>query len=81
MRHALFVLLTFSCLGITPPKAVGQKQGQARIDSLLLELPRASEDTNKVLLLATLSYNYYPINPDEGIKYGNEGLGACRRST
>ena len=78
MRHALFVLFTFTCLGI-PPKAVGQRQGQARIDSLLLELPRASEDTNKVLLLATLSYNYYPINPDEGIKYGNEGLALANK--
>lgn len=32
-----------------------------------------------MLLLATLSYNYYPINPDEGIKYGNEGLALANK--
>ncbi|MCB0534026.1 MAG: tetratricopeptide repeat protein [Lewinellaceae bacterium] len=51
-----------------------QKQGQALIDSLLTELPRAAEDTNKVLLLAGLCYNYYPINPDQGINYGKQAL-------
>lgn len=56
-----------------------QKQGQSRIDSLLGELPRAQEDTNKVLLLDNISYEYYQINPAEGIKYGNQVLALSRK--
>src|ERR1700733_15001086 len=49
-------------------------QGQARVDSLLNELPKAKEDTNKVKLLNTLSFGLSFINPDEGMKYGTQGL-------
>ena len=58
----------------TATRVPAQKQGQALIDSLLSVLPAAAEDTGKVELLAMLSFNYYPINPDEGIKYGKQGL-------
>jgi class 3 adenylate cyclase len=51
-----------------------QLQGQAKIDSLLKELPKMKEDTNGVNLLKDLSFLYYGINPDEGIKYGKQGL-------
>jgi len=45
-------------------------QGQPRIDSLLKELPKQKEDTNKVKFLNSLSHGYCNINPDEGMKYG-----------
>lgn len=51
-----------------------QLQGQDRVDSLLHQLPKANEDTNKVKLLIDLSHTYYSINPDEGLKYGEQGL-------
>ena len=51
-----------------------QKQGQARIDSLLIQLNKAKEDTNKANILYDLSDTYEEINPDEGIKYGIQGL-------
>jgi len=51
-----------------------QKQGQGLIDSLLQELPKMKEDTNKVNLLVSVSYSYYNSNPDEGIKYGEQAL-------
>ena len=51
-----------------------QKQGQALIDSLLKELPKNKEDTNKVDVLNALSFNYNSSNPDEGIKYGQQEL-------
>jgi len=44
------------------------------VNSLIKKLSVAAEDTNKVLLLADISYRYSEINPDEGIKYGNESL-------
>lgn len=57
-----------------------KKQGQARIDSLLIELPKAQEDTNKVNLLRDISMAYYKINPNEGIKYGTQSLELAEKS-
>ncbi|MDZ4756535.1 MAG: hypothetical protein SGJ10_00165, partial [Bacteroidota bacterium] len=44
-------------------EASAQKEGQALIDSLLVQLPKAKEDTNKVKMLNGISFNYYSINP------------------
>ncbi len=51
-----------------------QLQGQAKIDSLLKELPKMKEDTNGVNLLSLLSFSYSLLNPNEGIQYGEQGL-------
>jgi two-component system NtrC family sensor kinase len=51
-----------------------QKEGQARIDSLLGRLPKIENDSGKVKLLNELSYMYSSIAPDEGIKYGKLAL-------
>jgi tetratricopeptide (TPR) repeat protein len=51
-----------------------QKTAQARIDSLLNELPNAQEDTAKVNLLSDLSQSYLFINPDEQLKYAKLAL-------
>jgi len=50
-------------------QSLAQLEGQGRIDSLLGELPKANEDTNKVKLLIDLSHTYYSINPDDGLKF------------
>ena len=71
MKKSIYLLIAFLILNIQ--FLIAQKQGQAKIDSLLQELPKAKEDTNKVNLLGALSFKYYPINPDEGIKYGENG--------
>ena len=62
------VLLFFSLL------AYGQKQGQAKLDSLLSALPKAKQDTNKVKTLLRISDSYRDINPSEGIKYGEQAV-------
>jgi class 3 adenylate cyclase/Tfp pilus assembly protein PilF len=72
MTFQILLILTFCILHSS--FCYSQKQGQAKIDSLLKELPKAKEDTNKVKLLSALSYGYYAVNPDEGIKYGEIGL-------
>jgi class 3 adenylate cyclase/tetratricopeptide (TPR) repeat protein len=72
MKKSIYLILTFCILHSS--FCIAQKQGQAKIDSLLLELPKAKLDTNKVNLLVVLSLEYYDINPDEGIKYGEMGL-------
>jgi len=67
---SFFVLVILS----TATQSHAQQQGQGRIDSLLSQLPQTSEDTNKVKLLNDLSFTYNSIDPEEGLKYGNEGL-------
>ncbi len=49
-------------------------QGQEKIDSLVSALPQHKEDTFKVRLLKSISFNYSSINPNEGIKYGLQCL-------
>lgn len=67
-----FLLLLFIvCAAAT---AHAQLQGQPLIDSLISRLGTAKEDTNKVMLLNDISLTYYSINPDEGLKYGQQGL-------
>jgi adenylate cyclase len=57
-----------------PLSVYARKQGQARIDSLLTELPAAKDDTNKVKLLNDLAINFSAIKPDSGILFGEQAL-------
>lgn len=75
MKKLFFVLVI---IGAALPSRA-QLQGQARIDSLLSQIPKAIEDTNKVKLLNDLSFTYNSIDPDEGLKYGNEGLQLAKK--
>ncbi len=59
--------------------AVAQKQGQAYIDSLLRELPKAKEDTIKVRILNDLGAKYNYTKPDEGVKYAQQGMDLATR--
>lgn len=56
-----------------------QLTGQAKIDSLLKELRKMKEDTNGVYLFANLSFEYSSINPEEGIKYGEQGIKLAKK--
>jgi class 3 adenylate cyclase len=70
MKHIIIIFtIIFSCNTLK-----AELQGQAKIDSLLKELPKMKEDTNGVNLLAVLSKEYESINPVQGIKYGEQGL-------
>ena len=57
-----------------PLISFGQKEGQERIDSLLVELPKLKNDSTKVKILNDLSFSYQYINPKNGRKYANEAL-------
>lgn len=67
------MLLVMLCY-MAPGQCYAQKERQLLVDSLLAELSKQEEDTNKVKVLNELSYQYHPINPDEGIKYGKQSL-------
>ncbi len=69
----LLVLSILVSMWMVYPTAA-QKQGQDRIDSLLVELPKSKEDSNKVNVLNDLSYYYFTTKPNEGIMYGKKGL-------
>ena len=56
-----------------------EKKGQARIDSLLTQLPKLSDDTSKVKLLNDLSDTYAYINANEGIKVGEQSLSLAQK--
>ncbi|QIP15657.1 tetratricopeptide repeat protein [Spirosoma aureum] len=75
------LLLVFLLLLAYSPAFAQRKTGQARLDSLLAELPRAKPDTNRVKLLNLISVNYSRINPNEGINYANQSLVLARQLT
>ncbi len=70
MNKLLFVLLVLAPAILFSQK----KQGMPLIDSLVGSLLQMNEDTNKVKQLALISYTYSVINPDEGIKYGEQAM-------
>ncbi len=76
MKSLLFALIILLSISITNQATADDKplQGQAKIDSLLAELPNAKGDTNEVKLLYNLSFYFNSINPDMGIVYGMNGL-------
>ena len=67
----LFILIFIL---LNTPNLFAQLQGQAKIDSLLKELPKKKEDTNAVNLLFQLSKESFSTKPDIGIEYGLQGL-------
>ena len=71
----LLLLLAYS------PAFAQSKTGQAYLDSLLAELPRAKPDTNRVKLLNMISNQSANLNPNEGINYANQSLVLARRLT
>ncbi len=76
MKTTLYALIILLSISITNQATADDKPlaGQAKLDSLLAELPKAKGDTNEVNLLSSLSFAYNRINPDKGIEYGEKGL-------
>ncbi len=65
MRILLVFLLLFFSL-----RSYSQLQGQDFVDSLLKQLPKVQEDSNKVKCYQLLANAYKTIDPNAGIKYG-----------
>lgn len=73
-KMSLFILLLFVAFNTD-----AQKQGQAKIDSLLSVLPSLKEDSNKVLAIHAVSFTYQQINPKEGLKYAEQELALAEK--
>lgn len=70
MKRIIF-LVAFHLLCL---QSFSQKKGQELLDSMIEELPRAKDDTNKVNLLVQISRLYTTINPKEGFQYAEPGM-------
>lgn len=71
------VLLLFAATSAI--EASARLVGKPRIDSLLGELQKKKDDTNKVKLLDLVSGAYTFVDPNEGVKYGQMGLELATR--
>lgn len=60
-------------------QAFAQKEGKPLIDSLVGELAKMQDDTNKVNMLDDISYTYYSQNPDKGVEYGLQCLALAQQ--
>ena len=68
-KYVLIIIFTLHLMNCH--LLLSQKQGKEKIDSLLIELARSKEDTNKVNILNLLSSSYFLINPDSGHTFAN----------
>jgi len=59
--------------------ALAQLEGQAKLDSIVRELPKYNDDTNKVRILNTISFEYMNIDPDYGIRKGTDALNLAEK--
>jgi adenylate cyclase len=67
-----FILFLFPVLAWGTLSA--QKQGQVTIDSALYAANKMPDDTDKVIFLYTLSYNYRDVDPTKGLLCGQQAL-------
>ncbi|MER3330184.1 MAG: tetratricopeptide repeat protein, partial [Candidatus Kapaibacterium sp.] len=81
MKSLFSSLIVLILLSIATQATADDKplSGQAKIDSLLAELPKAKGDTNEVKLLVKLSFELKSTNPDKGIEYGLKGVNLAKK--
>jgi adenylate cyclase len=77
--RSLRLLLTVFLLLSASFKTAAQKQGQALIDSLLKELPRMANDTNKATVLGDIAFHYRLTDYRKGISYGEKCLALAKK--
>ena len=70
----LFKVFCIIIFIISFTKTYADLVGQKKIDSLILELPKANGDSNRIKLLTALSTSHFRLNPKKGLKYGEDGL-------
>ena len=77
--HALRLQIVLFLFIVFPLVSLAQLQGQPFIDSLLKELPKMPDDTNKVIALGDISFNYRIIDSEKGISYGEQCLELAKK--
>jgi len=69
MKYTLLICLVFLGGNLS-----AQKKGQLLVDSLVHELPKMKDDSNKVRFLGLIAQNYMLFNPNEGFVYAENAL-------
>ena len=77
MRSCL--LLVF-LIGFLCENALAQKQGQELVDSLLLQLNTAPDDSTRCEVLTTISDTYSYFDPAQGVMYGLQAVEVARKT-
>ena len=72
--NAIKNILTLILILYVAVPLFSQNQELAKIQLLKEKLNTAKEDTSKVLLLQSLSFQYNSIDPRIGLKYGEQSL-------
>lgn len=75
--HSIIALPLLVFLLIYCPS--GYAQSNTVLDSLLAELPKAIDDTNKVTLLHRIADEYFYVDAEKGIYYGEQTLALATR--
>ncbi|HMI07606.1 MAG TPA: tetratricopeptide repeat protein, partial [Flavobacterium sp.] len=78
-RFGLLPVMLLLLLFSIPLHLYSQKQGQAYVDSLLTALPKIKNDTSRIAILSKVSYVLKDINPDVGLKYGEQALALSQK--
>ncbi len=79
MNYKLFRLFFF-CFLMAFVKGYSQKQGQQKIDSLLLLINSDKEDTTKVNHLNQVAYLYRNNKPDSTIAISKQSIAICEKT-
>jgi adenylate cyclase len=74
MRKLLFILL-FTTLSIP---TFSQNKGQELIDSLVNNLTKIKDDTNKIKRILKIAYLYTSVNADSSVRYSHKALSKSR---
>ena len=75
MKKVLMILaISFVIFNLSIVIVVAQLQGQAKIDSLLKELPKAKTDTNKIKICISIAEYISIVDPNYGLEYGFKAL-------
>jgi len=67
-------LVLLFCLVLGGGGLLAESQIQANINSLIIQLQKAKEDTNKVIILNELGFLYKDFNPEKGITAAKKAL-------
>lgn len=72
--RSLFLIVLFLWIAFNPITNFAQNRELAKLELLQEKLKSAKEDTNKVILLQSISYQYNFINPQLGVDFGKQSL-------
>jgi tetratricopeptide (TPR) repeat protein len=59
---------------LLPGLVMAQLHKQKTVDSLIIRMSNARDDTSKIYLLNNISFTYYNIDPKKGIDFANQAL-------